>query len=91
MDFHKNINRVDTMYMTLLESGGEDSTALEMGLEEVEEALQKFPAEWEANLRPALRDELADLRAAALRPPKGPAAQKRWLGRVRDFLIRLPG
>jgi hypothetical protein len=93
MDFAQYVNRVDALYTTLLEEGGQDSAALKIGIETAHKALEKMPDEVVATLSPAQqrhRESLLLIAPHLAAESTGAEERREWLEAARSFLVRLP-
>jgi hypothetical protein len=94
MDFNQYVNRVDTMYVTLLETGGQDAVALKIGIETAHKALEQMPEALVAKLSSAQqrhRESLLLIAPHLAAESTGRKERREWFETARNFLIRLPG
>lgn len=92
MDFDQYINRVDALYSTLLEAGGQDASALRNGMETAHHALEHLPLLHSAELNDGQKKRVEALLVTYPQLPTESAdhgERREWLQEARDFLIRL--
>ncbi|MGI4862968.1 MAG: hypothetical protein ACRYFZ_03540 [Janthinobacterium lividum] len=93
MDFTSARNNVEGMYSTFLESGGIDTTALEMGAHSAWQALRNMSAAQVESLKPEQQRDWAYLVQAYNNLPNGVDGQRwqrRWFEAAHELLLRVP-